>query len=342
MKFLSPEFHSVWSKPSEIEKAFKKYNLDRNLIPLLLRERHKSLSLGENDNSPNETKTQEKLNINLTRTESTTPTDEWEEDLSLPSGWKICWDREPPRNHKFKTRSDRIIIGRSSAMRVMIAENYPEEDLEKMKEGFSSDGWNKTVYLPPGWMKKECSGVMSFLTPEYQVIKDENVDIFFDKYKLDKGLITMLKWEKSEEENIDDLLADDPEDDPNFIQMNGLPKDWRAERNELGKILIINPDGKQFVSRIEALQFMVQSNYDAKTIHSFWKSLEEEGWRVDDRIPSGWRVRRLDGDKSDYEYLSSKMTIISSTREAMDLIKSSGNFEQIIQFEAFVEEMKIK
>ena len=227
-------------------------------------------------------------------------------------------------------------------MRVMIAENYPEEDLEKMKEGFSSDGWNKTVYLPPGWMKKECSGVMSFLTPEFQVIKDENVDIFFDKYKLDKGLITMLKWEKSEEENIDDLLADDPEDDPNLVQMNGLPKDWRAERNHLGKFVIINPDGKQFVSRIEALQFMVQSNYDAKTIHSFWKSLEEEGWRVDDRIPSGWRVRGLDGDDSDFEFLSSKMTIISNTREAMDVIKNSGNFEQIIKFEAFVEEMKIK
>ena len=69
-----------------------------------------------------------------------------------------------------------------------------------MKKGFGSDGWKKTVYLPPGWMKKECSGVMSFLTPEFQVIKDENVEIFFDKYKLDKSLITMLKWEKSEDE----------------------------------------------------------------------------------------------------------------------------------------------
>ena len=92
------------------------------------------------------------------------------------------------------------------------------------------------------------------------------------------------------------------------------------------------------MSRIEALQFMVQSTYDAKTIHSFWKSLEGEGWRVDDRIPSGWRVRRLDGEDSDYEYLSSKMTILSSTEEAIDVIKSSGNFEQVIQFEAFVDE----
>ena len=83
---------------------------------------------------------------------------------------------------------------------------------------------------------------------------------------------------------------------------------------------------------------MVQENYDAKTIHSFWKGLEEEGWRVDDRIPSGWRFRRPEGHDSDYEYLSSNMTILSSTKEAMDVIKSSGNFEQIIQFETFVEE----
>ena len=266
--------------------------------------------------------------------------DDWVQDSSLPSGWHICWDKEPQRNHKFKTRSDRIIIGRSPAMRVMIAEKYSEEDLGKMKKGFGSDGWKKTVYLPPGWMKKECSGVMSFLTPEFQVIKDENVDIFFDKYKLDKSLITMLKWEKSEEENIEDLLADDPEETQNVVPLNGLPKDWKAELNVSGKLLIFNPDRKQFFSRIEALQFMVQSNYDAKTIHSFWKSLEEEGWRVDDRIPSGWRVRRLNGDSSEAEYLSSKMAIISSTQEAMDVIKSSGNFEQIIKFEAFIEDEK--
>ena len=184
-------------------------------------------------------------------------------------------------------------------------------------------------------------GVMSFLTPEYQVIKDENVGIFFDKYKLDKSLITMLKWEKSEDENIEDLLADDPEDNPKIVQINGLPKDWKAEQNESGKIQIFNPDGKQFLSRIEALQFMVKSHYDAKTIHSFWKSLDEEGWRVDDRIPSGWRVRCLDsGCRNDYEFLSSEMIILPSTQEARDVIKNSGNFEQIIKFEAFAEHLK--
>ena len=85
---------------------------------------------------------------------------------------------------------------------------------------------------------------------------------------------------------------------------------------------------------------MVQSNCDAKTIHSFWKSLEEEGWRVEDRIPSGWRVRHLDKDDSDFEFLTSRMTIISSTQEAMNMIKDSGNFEQIIKFEAFLEDIK--
>ena len=156
-----------------------------------------------------------------------------------------------------------------------------------------------------------------------------------------KSLITMLKWEKSEDDNIEDLLADDPEDNPKFVQINGLPKHWKAEPNESGKIQIFNADGKQFSSRIDALQFMVKSNYDAKTIHSFWKSLDEEGWRVDDRIPSGWRVRCLDsGCRSDYEFLSSEMMILPSTREAMNMIKNSGNFEQIIKFEAFVEDLK--
>ena len=316
MNFLTPKYHMI--KSCEMEKRFEQLSLDKSLLPLLSAIKRNFLQSKKEQNP-------------------TIIIDEWQDDFSLPSGWQICWDKEPQRNHKFKTRSDRIIIGRSPAMRVMIAEKYPEEDLEKMKKGFGFDGWKKTIYLPPGWMKKECSGVMSFLTPEFQVIKDKNVEIFFDKYKLDKSLITMLKWEKSEEENILDLLA---EENSSCVQLNGLPKDWRAELNDSGSLLIFNPDGKQFTSRIEALQFMVQTNYDAKTIHSFWKGLEEEGWRVDDRIPSGWRVRRPDGEDGDYEYLSSKMTILSSTEEAMDVIKSSGNFEQVIQFEAFVARVK--
>ena len=340
-KFLSPEFHAISSKPKEIEKAFTKHDLDRALIPLLreeyYKERRSKTSMHENNPS---SKTDESLMRKDNIVSESATEDEWVEDPSLPSGWQICWDMEPPRNHKFKTSSDRIIIGRSSAMRVMIAENYPEKDIEKVKKGFASDGWKPTTYLPDGWMKRESNNkVMSFLTPEFQVIKDENVEFVFAQYKLDKSLITLLKWEKSEEENIDDLLDKDPEDDPNSVHVSGLPKDWRGVKvNDGGEFLILNPAGEEFKSRIEALQFMIKSSYDAKTIHTFWRSLEEEGWRTDERIPSGFRVRCL--DDGDCEYLSSNMTLLSSTKEAVDWIQNSGNFEQIIKFEAFVNDIK--
>ena len=84
---------------------------------------------------------------------------------------------------------------------------------------------------------------------------------------------------------------------------------------------------------------MINSSYDAKTIHGFWKSLEDEGWMVDEKIPSGWRVRRLDEDVGDWEYLSSSMTVLASTEEAAQCIQNSGNFEQIINFEAWRKEI---
>ena len=122
-------------------------------------------------------------------------------------------------------------------------ENYPENDLEKKRKGFVSDGWKPTVYLPDGWMNKESAGVMTFLTPEFQIIKDdENVELFFDKYKLHSSLITLFKWEKSEE-NVDDLIKAEDQEDPTVNQSfkkTGLPKDWGAEITETGDIKMVN------------------------------------------------------------------------------------------------------
>ena len=46
-------------------------------------------------------------------------------------------------------------------------------------------------------MKKKRVESIEFLTPNFQIIRRENVEVSFEKYKLDKKLIPMIKKESS-------------------------------------------------------------------------------------------------------------------------------------------------
>ena len=322
--FLTPDLQTIRSRG--LEKIFEKLKLDKSLIPIIKKE--VSLKANSLDN-------------------------EWEDDPSLPSGWKISWDLSSARNHKFKTRGGKVFIGRSSAIRVMISENYPENDLETMKNGFELDGWMPSALLPRGWMTKRLpSDSCSFLSPDFQIIGDTNVGVFFDKYKLDKTLIPKLKLEASQQsdkrsrEEDEEMSASSEslkvkKKKYSSKDIDYLPSMWTM-REELngGKVIFINNDGEELKTRIEALQFMIKKSYDPKTIMKFWNSLEEDGWRVmEDRIPSGWRAQYCP-DILDYRYLTQDMTLLRSTEEAHTAIQDKGDFVQIIKFESWAAEVQ--
>ena len=73
---------------------------------------------------------------------------DWKDAPYLPAGWKTCVaEAGKPgsrfKYHKYKSPSDREFQGLAKAMREMIAENYHEEDIQKMRRGFFLQGWRE-------------------------------------------------------------------------------------------------------------------------------------------------------------------------------------------------------
>ena len=200
-------------------------------------------------------------------------------------------------------------------------------------------------------MKKRVENI-EFLTPNFQIIRSENVEVSFEKYKLDKKLIPMIKKESSKkrrrEEEVTLKMTSSPKlrrevskvDKDKTSATNYLPMNWTIEHDDSGKMVFCAPEGDKFKSRIEALQFMKKMSYDAHTLLRFWNSLEEEGWSVlEDRIPSGWRARYCP-DILDYRYLTPDLTLLRGTEEASTSIQDTGDFVQIIKFESWAAEVQ--
>ena len=107
-----------------------------------------------------------------------------------------------------------------------------------------------------------------------------------------------------------------------------LPDGWKIENDENSEEVFINPAGKRFTSRRDAVEFMIKNGYAPKSIYNLWNSLDSEGWLLQsDQIPAGWRVKYYPA-LHDYKYLTREMNIIHSTREALLIVKSCDDNEQ--------------
>ena len=296
------------------------------------------------------------------------PVKDWMGDPLLPDNWEMCWEQNHAgkrRYPKFRRKygDGKIFQGRPEAIKEMLRRNYSIEDIEKMKKGLlTDDGWERTTYLPPGWLKRKSNDYNVFLTPDLQTIRSRGLEKIFEKLKLDKSLIPIIKKEVSlKASSLDNEWEDDPsnkrsreeEEDMSTESIkvkkkkfaskdiDYLPSKWTIKEDLNGeKEIFINNYGEEFKTRIEALQFMIKKSYDPKTIMKFWNSLEEDGWRVmEDRIPSGWRAQYCP-DILDYRYLTQDMTLLRSTEEASTNIKDKGDFVQIIKFESWAAEVQ--
>ena len=107
-----------------------------------------------------------------------------------------------------------------------------------------------------------------------------------------------------------------------------LPNGWKIETDENSDEVFINPAGKRFTSRRDAVEFMIKNGYAPKSIYNLWNSLDIEGWVLQsDQIPAGWRVKYYPA-LYDYKYLTREMSIIHSTQEASLVVKSCDDHEQ--------------
>jgi hypothetical protein len=109
---------------------------------------------------------------------------EVESDQTLPEGWKSAECADINFSKVFWDSEMKFLSSRDEAVRVMLGDkkSYIPREIETMKRGFASDGWEKHIGLPEGWMYRGVQLFISsweksvtdhqFLSPEFEVIHD--------------------------------------------------------------------------------------------------------------------------------------------------------------------------
>ena len=111
-----------------------------------------------------------------------------------------------------------------------------------------------------------------------------------------------------------DVKNDSINDDDGFLWEKSnktIPKDWTVgtSRADKSKRKFKSPEGFVFESRVKALEFMINGEYEESILNTMRLNLSDEGWYSDKSCPGKWKLRKIPGRK-DYEYLSPDMEII--------------------------------
>ena len=259
--------------------------------------------------------------------------------MSLTNGMKAC---------KLLSPCGIFFNGRNSAIKFMIEQNHPEEDIKKMKELLvTEDGWIPDDNMPPGWLRKDPSSGSIFMSPTFDIIRDhikKKVKEYLFTTNIDAVDITMayLKNRLRKHQSVNQQttaaseiilkrkIKEEPSEHspkkarkdlfPVWRSDPSLPSDW-SMIDTGDNIQISNNKGDIFKSRMEAIDHMIQNQQPPTDIFKLWNNLHLEGWNIDDEnLPDGWRIKHL--PDSTHHYLSPLMELVTT---GQDLLKHVNN-----------------
>ena len=90
------------------------------------------------------------------RSESTTILDWQEDELLYPPGWKYAVINKPNKEpfSKFLSPSGSQMSAIGGALRYMVTNDYPEEEIEMIRRAMLKHNWQQHSSLPEKWLYK--------------------------------------------------------------------------------------------------------------------------------------------------------------------------------------------
>ena len=256
----------------------------------------------------------------------------WQEDKTLPPGWKMTYYTPNLKNMKgasyikLLSPCGRCLSSRPQALRYMLATQSNQEDVEMMKKGLVTDGWQEKDFLPPGWLFRNISGkTFRILSPDFQTLKQMNQALecmknanvpeeFIEKFKLKHKFLEIV--EKQEE----------------MIQDLSLPDGWSRNGNKIKGI-----HGKKFGSRAQALRHMLATYGHHERVDIMKSELYKEGWKPSKKMPEGWMARKKiceTRNRPTYfrvSYLSPSFELFLTREKAIEYLKKIGTSQSDIE-----------
>ena len=261
---------------------------------------------------------------------------EFVEDASLPKGWKIRHSEQKvfiisPTNEQFTVRR--------LALKFMMDNNYPEDEIEFMRKHLREDKWEDHPLLPFGWKVKSQevkSNCKHFLTRDC---------IYFKSYK---SAIEHVKssnsFSQSDLTNLEEFAVEQSRKSRganyNWQNDESLPHGWKIRQHPgpKEKKFYLAPNGDSFPAKRNVLKFMVDNEMKDKDIEKIREGLIEEGWHSHKLLPNDWKVKSANSEKNSKKFLTKNVTMIHGFKQASQYIKNHLTSTDLERFEEYSAE----
>ena len=194
--------------------------------------------------------------------------DNWtSNDPTVPVGWRI-------RKFNFGTSiqvrllspEGKMFQGRRAALKYMIDQKYPKENIEEIRDSLKYDGWLSDLKLPEKWLYKKASkehasytfvSAKGYYYQSREFVKASKDVLEEDKVKIENFRKAAKGVYQCKTQNLDIWTSNDA----------SVPKGWRMRKLSLGKVgqvRLLSPDGKMFQARRAALKYMIDEQYSGE------------------------------------------------------------------------------
>ena len=245
----------------------------------------------------------------------------WQGDTSLPKGWR----RKVSGGKTFFMSPEGAQLQGSKMAYIHAAKgNYSQEDVLKMKSQLLlNNEWETSDLLPEGWLFRDSKNhrdltTMEFISSEAALLTNckRATDFLKSSCVYDPGYVA----------KIGELLAQRQragrrEQTVGWREDPGLPQGWKMWTVNKQTQHFLSPTGEKLLSRVRALQYMVEQGRPETELEKMRAGFISEGWKTHKNLPLGWMYRH----KSDVNILTEDGVLFKSLKTALaHLMVASG------------------
>ena len=99
------------------------------------------------------------------------------DDSSVPKGWginEVSFGNDRKTVHLLSPERKKI-QGKMNALKYMVKENYPKDQIKEMRKCLRRDGWLKDPNLPKNWFYRKSKHHIRFLSPDGQYFRSRKL-----------------------------------------------------------------------------------------------------------------------------------------------------------------------
>ena len=258
----------------------------------------------------------------------------WEEDGSLPQGWKLRHHAGPKGKIFYLAPNGDSFDTRVQALRFLISNEM--EGREKMRMGLGVENWHSHPLLPRGWKLRSREGEKNsktFLTKDATTITGYKQAARYIKDKLTEKEVARFEQLMAEE------ASSSRKEHYKWEEDQSLPPGWkmRTGKDKLVKEFFLAPDQTQYTSRRVAYQAVIRQGHGEEVVARMRRGLvtcsaHGNDWGESEHLPDCWLYRETSsvGAKGAVHVsvgiLSREGALFHSYRAAMDHMQGEAAY----------------